>query len=422
MAKLTMTAEPGSTLMIEGKAVVEVVKGKVDVFGCELSEGSVFNIDVCKALPLYVVENAVVNVESGKVWLIDRKTIPDEWLHAVEKISNLDKTVKVAVIGGIDVGKSGFITFLTNHLVERGSRVHIIDADVGQNDIGPPTTIALGVTDYKITSLSDVPMYDAVFVGAISPHGIIQRCVSAVTILKNLALKNNAEFLILNTTGWVSDPGGRELKLSKISAFNPDVVVGIGERGELEHLLKYFEKFYEVIRLPPAAYVKKRSRSERKIIRKSNYARWFENAKEIELSIGNIASAHSFIFSGSKLSIDEIKLFSKYINTKILYGEICPEVYLFVIEGWEKPRVEKILDKKILFLTSDVFNNLLVGIRSKEKLFEGLGIITSIDFNEWKIKILTPVVREKITNIQFGYVKVNPKTFEEEKLVDKWCF
>ena len=421
LAKLKMSIEAGNTLMVEGEARVSIISGRVDVFGL-IAERETFSIDKFKALPFYVLENADIEIEGGKAWLIEGRTIPDEWIKAVEEIKNMEKPVKVAVIGGIDAGKSGFITFLTNNLLEKYKRVFVIDADVGQSDIGPPTTIGLGVAEEKVAALGDIPLYDAVFVGSTSPYGIFHRCVSAISTLKDLAEKLGAESIILNTTGWVVDPGGRELKISKIQAFKPSTVIGLGEKGELEHLLKFFEKQFRVLRLPPAAYARRRSRDDRRAIRKFTYAKWFENSKEIEISFTNIASAYSFIFSGSKFSVNELKLYSKIIGAKVLYGESCPEVYVFVVEDNSKVKIDRIATKKALFLTPSFFKHLLVGISSREKMFEGLGIITDIDFQEWNMKILTNVPCERAENIQFGYIKVDPKTFEEEKRIERWSF
>ncbi len=418
---MKMSVEAGNTLMVEGEARVNVLSGSIEVFGHKVEKSS-FSVGKFKALPLYVLENAEIEIEEGKVWLVEGKTIPDEWVKAVEEIKKLEKSARVAVIGGIDVGKSGFITFLTNSLLEEHEKVFIIDADVGQSDIGPPTTIGLGIAERKIVTLSEIPLYDAVFVGSTSPHGLFHRCVSAVSILNDLAGDLGAEVIILNTTGWIVYPGGRELKISKIQAFKPNAVIGIGERGELEHLLRFFGQRYKVLRLPPAIYARKRSRDDRKIIRKFIYTKWFENSKEIEVSFTNIVSAYSFIFSGSKFSIDELKVYSKILGTKVLYGENCPEVYVFIVEDDSKTRIERVANKKALILTPSFFKHLLVGIGSREKMFEGLGIITSVNFEEWSMKILTNVPREKAENIQFGYIKVNPKTFEEEKWVERWSF
>lgn len=84
--------------------------------------------------------------------------------------------------------------------------------------------------------------------------------------------------------------------------------------------------------------------------------------------------------------------------------------------------MDRVANKKSLFLTPGFFKHLLVGIGSRKKMFEGLGIVTDINFEEWSMKILTSVPREKAEDIQFGYIKVNPKTFEEERWVDRWSF
>ena len=49
----------------------------------------------------------------------------------------------VLVIGATDVGKSTFCRFLVDSAVDRGLKTVFVDTDVGQSQIGPPTTIGM---------------------------------------------------------------------------------------------------------------------------------------------------------------------------------------------------------------------------------------------------------------------------------------
>ena len=49
----------------------------------------------------------------------------------------------VLVIGSTDVGKTTFCRFLADAAIGQGLKTAFVDADVGQSQIGPPTTIGM---------------------------------------------------------------------------------------------------------------------------------------------------------------------------------------------------------------------------------------------------------------------------------------
>ena len=49
----------------------------------------------------------------------------------------------VLVIGATDAGKSTFCRFLADVALAKGCKVACVDADIGQSQIGPPTTIGV---------------------------------------------------------------------------------------------------------------------------------------------------------------------------------------------------------------------------------------------------------------------------------------
>src|SRR5689334_12910861 len=75
------------------------------------------------------------------------------------------------IMGGIDAGKTTFTRLLVNRLVERGRRIGVIDADLGQSEIGPPACVGLALVDAPIAALSDAVPHALAFVGATSPLG-----------------------------------------------------------------------------------------------------------------------------------------------------------------------------------------------------------------------------------------------------------
>ena len=77
----------------------------------------------------------------------------------------------ILMMGAKDTGKTTCTRDLANELFRRGYSVGVIDADVGQSDIGPPTTIGFGTVETVLEDLSHAVVRHLYFVGSISPKG-----------------------------------------------------------------------------------------------------------------------------------------------------------------------------------------------------------------------------------------------------------
>ncbi len=421
MEKLQVDVPKGATLLVEGESLFEFVHGKAEIFGYEPRPGFKFRIERFKASPIYAVENFRARITGGKVSLYPGKTIPESWSKVIDEVRSASRPVIVMVVGGVDVGKTGLITYLANRLTMMGEKVGIVDADTGQSSIGPPTTIGLGILTDPVPSLSLVEPFDAVFVGSTSPSGILERSVSAVVQMMRLAVRSGAGMVLVDTTGWVSGEGGRQLKLAKADAISPSLIVALERGMELEHLLKYWEKFYKILRVNPAVELRSRSRDERYTIRGDIYRRWFEGAQPRLLTIDDYAYCNSFLFTGVRLPAENLKEYADSLRLKVLYGEAVEDKILLVVEDSEAPGNTE-TSGKFHLVKMDTMKNVLISFRSKEKRFLGLGILLDVNFENGKLKVLTRVDPSRADAIEFGNIKVNPETFQEEGWIQRWCF
>ena len=92
-------------------------------------------------------------------WRAALDPVPDAAVAAV-----LEARVTI-VIGASDAGKTTLVAALGSELASRGARVGVVDSDVGQSEIGPPTTVGLGRIPTRITRLSDAEPIAFQFVG-----------------------------------------------------------------------------------------------------------------------------------------------------------------------------------------------------------------------------------------------------------------
>jgi len=112
----------------------------------------------------------------------------------------------------------------------------------------------------------------------------------------------------------------------------------------------------------------------------------------------------------------------------VLYGELLEDRLLLVVDGeYAVPEgsVDAILKEfgveKIHVLKPEDYRHVLIAFSSRQKLLEGLGIIADIDWSGGIIKIVAShPIREKPILMQWGYIRINPDTFEEEEWVEKW--
>ncbi len=157
------------------------------------------------------------------------------------------------LLGGMDSGKSTLARAIAAAGVAEGLTVGVLDADVGQSTIGPPTTVGLRLCRSEADLVPEVLSQadHMAFVGAISPQGHLLPLVTGTRLLLDRAKAEGADLVVVDTTGLVSGVYAQLLKFHKIGVLQPDLVIGIARGQELEPLLGVISRFYasEVVRL-----------------------------------------------------------------------------------------------------------------------------------------------------------------------------
>src|SRR2546426_10020532 len=150
------------------------------------------------------------------------------WERALERAARSRATL---LMGDVDTGKTSLATFLANELYRTGFRVGVVDADLGQSEIGPPTTIGLGRVRRRLDRLGDAEAAGLCFVGSTSPAGHVEATVVGARRMMERGAALGCERLLVDTSGLVAgDPGGH-LKRRKIERLGPDLVVCLGRAG-----------------------------------------------------------------------------------------------------------------------------------------------------------------------------------------------
>jgi len=187
---MRLAVEMGKTLLVDGPASACIVflSGNVSVLGAELEVGEKTIMREGKRKAFEVEKKATFDLKLGvkaSFEEVDGSTIPPTWKKALKEIlSYTTSPVVVTVIGGVDSGKTSFCVYLANNVVKKGLKVAIIDADLGQSDIGPPSTIGFCHVTASIKDLFEIKAENAFFVGLTSPNRSINLVLEGLTKLK----------------------------------------------------------------------------------------------------------------------------------------------------------------------------------------------------------------------------------------------
>jgi polynucleotide 5'-hydroxyl-kinase GRC3/NOL9 len=240
-----------------------------------------------KQLPIETEQHANLEIALGKsaeIFEIQGSTIPPSWSLAAETLGDMNQG-KVAVIGPTDVGKSTLCVYLVNRLL--GQKLSIIDADVGQADLGPPTTIARAEPKNSITSLTELVPDARIFIGHTNPGQVKGKLIDGI---QRLSAGAEDSLTIINTDGWIVDPEAIQYKIDLIAQTKPDLVIGLGFGNELQPILA--GSHAQSITVKPANEVLSRSKSDRRKIRINGYRRFLDGGsmrtftlREVQLSI-----------------------------------------------------------------------------------------------------------------------------------------
>ncbi|HUL30542.1 MAG TPA: Clp1/GlmU family protein [Thermodesulfobacteriota bacterium] len=230
---------------------------------------------------------------------------PKEW-HSLLDLLREAKGVAM-ILGATDTGKSTLAKFLIFNLCQRGLKVALVDADIGQSFLGPPATIGLSLfrsdPDWRLL-LSPPEIF---FVGSVTPEGHFPIHLKGVKRMVDKAASYGADVILVDTTGFVLGEGGRELKMRKIDSISPGFIFALQKSDELEPILAPYKDtpHLRILRLPLSERVKPRSMEERRIYRSDKFQEYFKHSPVQELDMERLQIEGEVLDpNGEKLPLD----------------------------------------------------------------------------------------------------------------------
>jgi polynucleotide 5'-hydroxyl-kinase GRC3/NOL9 len=358
---------------VDGPASVLVVSGRVEVFGFSVKDASRIVIREGKRLPFAVLETTNFDIslgENASAEEIDGNTIPQSWIESLGILGGFQKKPVIAmVLGKVDSGKTSFCTYLINRLIREKQKVAILDGDLGQSDIGPPCTVAYAFVTKPVTDLYGLKAENAFFVGVTSPSAAVNKTIKGIALMKAEILDKAADFVVVNTDGWVEGEEAVEYKSQLAEELSPDVIFCVQQKDELAPLLVALEKFIKTTIDSPLT-IRQRSTEKRKNLRELGYIKYLTDAKVKSLPL-------------KLLTIEEQNV-----------G--------LIRQGEEE--------------------GLLLGLYDSQRKFLGIGILCKVNYVRKALKVLTSV-SEKPLSITLGKVRLDenlkevPTLWEEKGMV-----
>lgn len=258
----------------------------------------------------------------------------------------------IMVIGGPDTGKTTLIEDLINLLFVK-FKVGVVDADIGQSHIGPPTTIAWTLLEGEFDGWKGIDLKDMYFVGTTSPFSNLLPMVTGTRVICDIA-REKVDKVIIDTTGMIKGGAGRILKICKIEVIHPEVVLALEGEDELSSILRAFRgmRTPTIFKIPIPPQVSQKSYSSRVSHREKKFREYFKEAKRLVLP-----------------------------HNEIGLRDIRPQEPLY---------------------------NRLVSLRGEEGRDLALGIIDDIDEEVGRLFIYTPLTtRRQIAGIILGGLRIN---------------
>jgi polynucleotide 5'-hydroxyl-kinase GRC3/NOL9 len=259
----------------------------------------------------------------------------------------------------------------------------VIDADVGQSDIGPPACVSSG--DYNHVE-------ESYFVGDISPRGNFVQLLSAV----GQALRAVEGPCLIDTDGYISGGAALALKGELINLVRPDVLVLLQRHGELEYCTLFARKGIKVVKVK-VTHQGSKSREERIRAREEAFRRYFRRAELRRWQMEEIQFERSPIGHGEPVNSDSLE---KILGCRVLGAWQAGGELAVIVEG----HVQSLTSAKdslkvdyIHLINHSSLQNLLVGCLAGGRL-QGLGIVKGLD--EGWIEVLTPA--KEATVLQAG--------------------
>lgn len=211
---------------------------------------------------------------------------------------------RLLLLGAADTGKTTLLNALADRLAQT-QPVALVDADIGQSHIGPPTTIGWTVREKSVgwavptipidreeTVGTAHPTEEArgiAFVGDVTPVGHLLQLTAALVLCVEQA-EQAADMVLIDTPGLVTGGAACALWWTVQRLLRPRRIIAIQRENELEEVLRGLQtgvSSIELVKVP--AGLRRKSPEARQQHRRRLFDRYFRNAAAYTLDLDRLA-------------------------------------------------------------------------------------------------------------------------------------
>lgn len=337
------------------------------------------------------------------------------------------------LLGGTDVGKTTLTRLLVNRVTQAGQRAALLDADLGQSEIGPPACLGLAFADKPVHALSDLPPHALAFVGSVSPPGHLLEYVAGVRRLADLAAaelgkastpSGSRPLLLVDTSGYLHGAAAQRLDRTLFDLLAPAHVVALQRQDELEPILHSLRR-REGCRIytpPIPAVIRKKPASFRAHRRAMRFAAYFEGAALHTYSFDEVALVGTWMGSGTPLAAHLLKFLNQTFGPRlrVYYAETAGRHMGMMVSqpiAAGSPGMglaqEQLKAQAVSVTVAPRLRHLLLGLEGANGKLLGLGLLEALDFRRRTLGVLTPVRAPTAARVlHFGSLRLTPEGAE----------
>jgi polynucleotide 5'-hydroxyl-kinase GRC3/NOL9 len=213
---------------------------------------------------------------------------------------------RLLLLGAADTGKTTLMSALVRRLAGR-QPVALVDADIGQSHIGPPTTVGWTVIDkngspvpvarpsWPCLSRAGSPCHGGgatggiAFVGDVTPVGHLLQLLAALTLCVEQA-RQAAKVVLIDTPGLVVGGAACSLWWTVQRLLRPERILAVERENELGELLGGLQTGFSIVeKVKTPGALRRKSPEARRAHREQLFAEYFRDATAYTLSLKDLA-------------------------------------------------------------------------------------------------------------------------------------
>lgn len=375
-----------------------------------MSAGLLFSRDSRRLCALDTHRSAADRLD-GKVEIVSVCTEQPSWRAA---LAELEGAQSIMLLGATDTGKTTFLTWLAATLQAQGRRIAVVDADVGQSSLGPPTTIGLGIAAQPLHSLQKLTPVGLYFVGSTTPRGHLVPMVVGTKRMVDRGQTLAVDGVIIDTCGFISAQGGQILKHAQIATVNPDVVVCFQRGHECESILTAYRyrRRPRILRFQAAHACRRRGMEERRLHRERALLRYLAKPRMATLSWDELNLMDTPFWVGAAFDVAHAIRRERPSMPEILWAERYDNELRIVTEAplplGAVAELERATGMRPQTWLAEELRGTLIGLLDETGDALGVGVLQQVHFARRQLEILTAADIKGIMGIQWSRTRMEP--------------